>query len=150
MRELVNVRHPWDARVKVGSERKFASSDTAATGRNRPPWTKSVVLYHYFARGGPPNQWISITNLAQKKTLNNGGIWPSRSWYCYIGIYFPIDRCDPDCYHYFTQILSCYRPKTRLWAPKPPPDQRGRAEVAAGQLIGYTRSPQQSITKGFE
>ena len=29
-----------------------------------------------------------------------------------------IDRCDPDCYHYFTQILSSYRPKTRRWAPK--------------------------------
>ena len=23
-----NERHPWDVRVKVGSERKFASSDT--------------------------------------------------------------------------------------------------------------------------
>ena len=49
-----NERHPGDVRVKVGSERKFASSDTRAKTRQKSVSSRSVVTIDYLARGGPP------------------------------------------------------------------------------------------------
>ena len=45
-------RHPWDVRVKVGSERKFATSEKRANFRPNPVSTKSYVLYYFFGRRG--------------------------------------------------------------------------------------------------
>ena len=45
-----NERHPWDVRGKVGSERKFATSDNFANGRlGRDP-----CFYSRIPPAGPP------------------------------------------------------------------------------------------------
>ena len=55
-----NERHPWDVRVKVGSERKFASSDNRVISR-------SVVLFADSARGDPPDPLFSSGILGEKE-----------------------------------------------------------------------------------
>ena len=46
-------RHPWDVRVKVGSERKFATSDKDAKTRQNPVSTRSFVNDSDDFRGDP-------------------------------------------------------------------------------------------------
>ena len=52
---FANERHPWDVRVKVGSERKFVTSDTVAKVRIISVVARSVVVLEDSTRGGPPN-----------------------------------------------------------------------------------------------
>ena len=56
LRELFYDRNPGDARVKVGSERKVASSPTSVSAR-------SGVRIWEFVRGGPPKLALLWGNL---------------------------------------------------------------------------------------
>ena len=96
MRELLaNERHPWDVRGKVGSERKFATSDKRASSRRRRDRSLTIAM----VPAGTPKYWFL-----------DRGIWAKKN---------PIAR-PIDCYldgerrRYFEKIantLAFWRPK---------------------------------------
>ena len=47
-------RNPGDARMKVGSEREFATSDNSAKTRQIRVSPRSLVFIVYSVRGDPP------------------------------------------------------------------------------------------------
>ena len=120
-----NERHPWDVRGKVGSERKFATSERHAKIRQTSVISRSVVIKWDFARGGPQ---IPSTDR---------GIWPKKS---------PIGTWDAavrrakrpigmprkqrtlrtaDAHLSITIApgsMSTYIPKNRSWVPKSAPE----------------------------
>ena len=55
-----NERHPWDVRVKVGSERKFASSEKFAKVWQSSVSSKSGFFIAYSARGGTPFSFFAF------------------------------------------------------------------------------------------
>ena len=121
MKELFYDRNPGDARVKVGSERKFVTSDTVARPRQTSVSSRSVVFFGDSARRDPQNLAYLQGSLSPKISPEVTEIWPPKSWYCFVGIYFPIEICDPDLYIpvvEFTKILSWARLKVFLWAHK--------------------------------
>ena len=67
MSELFYYRHLGDARVKVGSEREFASSPTLATGRQDTASTESLVLDMPERPPGPSKIGTVIGEFSPKK-----------------------------------------------------------------------------------
>ena len=63
-------RHPWDARGKVGLERKFATSDTLAKSRQGSVGSRSWFLFKEFRPRGPQILVVSQGNLGEKDPYN--------------------------------------------------------------------------------
>ena len=61
-------------------------------------WTGIDSFLSLFSPRGTPKSHLRIGESCRKRTLSTRGIGPAKRWYCYKGIYSPIDRCDPDCY----------------------------------------------------
>ena len=120
-----NSRHPGDARVNARSGRDRRSSPKFAKVANR-----AHPEIHRFVRQlsaeGPPFRariWPTHGDLWRvkdpKRSLSVAEMWRPKTWYCYIGIYFPIGICDPDLHRELHPNCPFYRPKRRFWAPKP-------------------------------
>ena len=65
-------RHPWDVRGKVGSERKFATSDKSAETRQSSPKLGVAEIVGFiwgFRPRGPPNIGFLIGESGRKRTL---------------------------------------------------------------------------------
>ena len=83
---LCYSRHPWDVRVKVGSERKFASSDKFAKVRQISVSLAKIRRYHWlsFPRG-PSKIGRSIGRLTPKKSCFGsntfGAFFVPRLWF---------------------------------------------------------------------
>ena len=101
-----NERHPWDVRGKVGSERKFASSDKRAKSRQISVSSRSWFLFGDSARGDP--QILACSR----------GIWAQKN---------PIAR-PTDCYldcerrRYFEKVASTLV----FWRQMAPERESGR------------------------
>ena len=70
LRELFYDRNPGDARVSVGSERKFASSPNSANVGQRWPRRDRGNLDREFARGGPPKSLLPAGSRVPKRAVS--------------------------------------------------------------------------------